>query len=67
MAPNPSLQKHTLNLRRGDFDYIDSLFTSEGVAASIVIRKIVSRFVDQHRSQESQPDFSLEDLQNEQP
>jgi len=40
------LQKHTLHLRRGDWDYIESIFRPNGIATSLVVRTLVSRFVD---------------------
>lgn len=40
------LQKHTMNLREGDFEYLDTVYGPRGVKASIVIRKLVSRLVD---------------------
>ena len=39
------LSKHTLNLRRGDYETIREAFPSTG--AAVVIRKIVSDFADQ--------------------
>jgi len=47
-------QKHTLHLREGDWDYIESLFKPNGIATSVVIRTLVSRYVDQKR-QEYEP------------
>lgn len=38
------LQRHTLFLRKGDFALIQSYFPKQG--ASVVIRKLVSNFVD---------------------
>ena len=53
------LQKHTLNLRAGDYEYLDSLFGSQGLKAAVVIRTIVSRSVDHYRKQETPIDFTL--------
>jgi len=39
------LTKHTLNLRKGDFDYLKGVYPKVG--SSAVIRKLVSRHVDQ--------------------
>lgn len=55
--PNPNFQKHTLHLRRGDFDYIDSVFRGKNVSASHVIRSLVSKFVDSIRADTSETDL----------
>lgn len=47
------LQKHTLNLRKGDVDAIRALFPRKD--ATVVIRRIVSKFVDKTRQVEEQP------------
>lgn len=39
------LQKHTLNLRRGDLAAIKALYPKHD--ASVMLRRIVSKFVDQ--------------------
>lgn len=44
------LQKHTLNLREGDWEYIESVFQARGVPTSTVVRRIVSRFVETLRT-----------------
>lgn len=49
---NADLQKHTLNLRRGDWDYIEALCKPQGLATSEVIRILISNFVDRKRSGE---------------
>lgn len=38
------LQKHTLNLRKGDVEAIRALFPRKD--ATVVIRRIISKFVD---------------------
>lgn len=48
------LQKHTLNLRSGDVDTLQSLFPS--MQATVIIRRIVSKFVDKSKAAMSQPD-----------
>ena len=40
------LQKHTLNLRQGDFEKMGTLFPAIG--ASEAIRRLVSKFIDKH-------------------
>lgn len=47
------IQKKTLNLRAGDWDYIESIYGAKGIPTSHIVRKIVSRFVDNLRSQET--------------
>ena len=41
---NEDLTKHTLHLRAGDMDRLKALFPEIG--ASIVVRKLVSNFLD---------------------
>lgn len=38
------LKKHTLNLRDGDMEKLTALFPS--VQSSVMVRKIISRFID---------------------
>lgn len=47
------LQKHTLNLREGDFDYLESTYRDSGTPTSHVIRVLVSKHVDTLRARES--------------
>jgi hypothetical protein len=49
MRKNHDLQKHTLNLRRGDVDRLREVFPN--VEVSTVIRKVVSKFVDDCRTE----------------
>lgn len=42
----PDLQKHTLNLRAGDYEWLMDTYAAKDVTASMVIRMIVSKFVD---------------------
>lgn len=44
MKKSEELTKHTLHLRAGDFDRLKALFPDIG--ASIVIRNLVSNFLD---------------------
>lgn len=62
MPVDPNLQKHTLNLRRGDWDYLESVFAAQNVPTSIVVRRIISQAVDHMRAQETPIDFQLGDL-----
>lgn len=50
---NPDITKHTLNLRAGDWDFIESIFKPRGVATSIVVRSLISKYVDEHRKSEA--------------
>lgn len=45
------LQKHTLNLRPGDMEFLQDFFAEQGTPASVVIRRLVSKYVDQLRTQ----------------
>lgn len=47
------LQKHTLNLRSGDWAYLESVLNPAGVHTSTFIRKQISRIVDSLRSGET--------------
>lgn len=53
MPKDDDIQKHTLNLRRGDFAYIESMFRSRGIPASLVIRTLIANWVDAKRAQET--------------
>lgn len=44
--------KHTMHLRTGDWDYIESIFKPHGIATSVVIRTLVSNYVDAKKRQE---------------
>lgn len=44
MNQTDELQKHTLHLRKGDWDRLRSLFPE--ISTSLVIRKIISNFID---------------------
>lgn len=45
MPKNSDLQKHTLNLNRGDFDKIGAYYPD--VPAATIIRRVISAFVKQ--------------------
>ena len=59
------LHKHTLNLRAGDWDYIESIYRARGIPTALVVRKIVSTFVDRLRAKEAPIDFSTISDQDE--
>lgn len=44
--PKMELQKHTLNLRKGDFQAIADAYVGTGMDASTVIRLTVANLVD---------------------
>lgn len=46
------LQKHTLHLRRGDWDFLESMFKPNGVPTSVAVRTLISNFVDKKRKEE---------------
>lgn len=46
------LQKKTLNLRQGDWSYLDSIYESQGIPTSYIVRNLVSQFVDGIKSKE---------------
>lgn len=47
------LEKVTLNLRRGDMDYLASICRPQGIMPSVLIRRIVAAKVDILRSTEA--------------
>jgi hypothetical protein len=47
------IQKHTLNLRKGDWDYLESMFKPNGVATAVAVRTLISNFVDRKRKEEA--------------
>jgi len=53
------LQKHTLNLRTGDFAYLDNHYSASPNNASEVIRTIVSKYVDHIRSTQQTPEVKV--------
>lgn len=53
MPKNDNFQKHTLNLIRGDFEILQSLYPEVG--ASVVVRTIVHQFVKKLNSKNEQP------------
>ena len=55
-----ALTKHTLHLRKGDFDFLKDRFPRLG--ASLVVRRIVSKFVD--RIDQPVSDEQIRDLIN---
>lgn len=43
------LQKHTLNLRAGDYHFLDTVYRTRRVSAAEIIRQLVSQHVDMLR------------------
>lgn len=56
------LQKKTLNLRAGDWDFISGIAKSNGLDTSYIVRRLVSKFVDESRAQinEQQADVDIQ-------
>jgi len=54
---NEELQKHTLNLRKGDFELIGDFFPDLG--ASRIIRTVVSRYVDELEGDSTQANVEV--------
>jgi hypothetical protein len=48
-----SIKKHTLNLREGDWDYLESIARGKCIPTSLVIRTLVSNKVDELRAREN--------------
>lgn len=47
-----AIKKHTLNLRDGDWDYLESMFKPNGIATAVAVRTLISTFVDKKRDEE---------------
>lgn len=47
MRTSENLKKHTLNLREGDYERLQSLYPELG--AAVVIRKLVSNYLDRDK------------------
>ena len=54
------LQKHTLNLRLGDWAYLESVYKINGLDTSVVIRTLISKHVDGLREKEEVPKLNME-------
>ena len=58
--------KHTFFLRAGDIDYLGSLFNPRDIPTSQIVRKIISRYVDELRKHEKPIDHAaLGDILND--
>jgi hypothetical protein len=58
MARSTDLHKHTLHLRKGDWDFIESICRPNGIPTSVTIRVLVSNFVDEQKAKENPIDVS---------
>lgn len=47
-----AIKKHTLNLREGDWDYLESMFKPNGIPTAVAVRTLISNFVDKKRDEE---------------
>jgi hypothetical protein len=48
------LKKHTLHLRDGDWDFLESAFKPNGIPTSVAVRTIISNYVDKKRKEEQE-------------
>lgn len=53
------LEKKTLNLRRGDWDFIESICRPRGIPTSVGVRTILSNYVDAHRTETAVSDLEV--------
>jgi len=53
---NEHLEKKTLHFRAGDWDFIESVGRPNGIATSLIIRQVISQWVDSRR----EPDAKLD-------
>jgi hypothetical protein len=58
-----NLKKHTLHLRAGDWDFIESIFRPNGVPTAVVVRTLVSQFVDRKREEGRETTTHVENLE----
>lgn len=59
MAKKMNLKKHTLHLRAGDFDYLSTICAEHNVPTVTLVRRIISRYVDDLRKKEAPMDTTL--------
>lgn len=59
------LQKHTLNLRKGDWDYLESICRPNGIATSLAVRSLISQYVDAKRAEEMKNGGQVPDVEIE--
>ena len=52
MSIKTDIKKHTLNLRNGDWDFLESMFKPNGIATAVAVRTIISNYVDKKREEE---------------
>lgn len=57
MPKDPDLTKHTLNLRAGDYAYISTLCESRSIPTALLIRRIISKFVDERKAKQVTPEI----------
>lgn len=57
---DPDLEKKTLNLRRGDWDFIESICRPRGIPTSVGVRTILSNYVDAHRRETQVTDVEVD-------
>lgn len=62
MPKDDGLQKVTLNLRTGDWDYLADIFASQGYPTSVVVRNIIAKYVDAIRAQDKTPELPMENV-----
>lgn len=58
MPKDEELQKHTLNLRRGDWDALGAYYRD--IPVSTVVRQLISRYVDQIEATGTAPTANVE-------
>ena len=51
--PIEELEKKTLNIRKGDWDFLTDIYQPRGLSTSEVVRKIISLHVEHIRSKQT--------------
>lgn len=50
MARKKNIEKHTLNLREGDYGFLQEYYATEGATAASIIRMLTAQHVDKLRT-----------------
>jgi hypothetical protein len=56
--PKVEIQKHTLNLRAGDYARISEIFAPDNISAANVIRRVIARYVDSFNTNPAPEDIA---------
>lgn len=57
MALDYDIEKTTVNLRRGDMDFLKDIGRARGIPASLILRRIISEWIDARKTESSLNDI----------